>query len=164
MRSKQFIILISALILPVSIFLFLKIFGKNEFDVPPLYQEGKVEVYEDCNTHITTPYLLPDSIIIKWENGTNAQLFLLNFSNAKTVDQRVTHEIGEGMIQIVLASSLHYDSATFSNLKKCILLLSEPNDLVLIDRERRIRGYYNGNSRDEVDRLLVEANIILKNY
>lgn len=161
MKSKQVIILFSALILPVSIFIFLKIFGKNEFNVPPLYQDGEVEVPEGCNVTITVPYLIPDSIVTQWESGVKAQLFLLNLSNSKIVTQRVVQEIGEGMINIIPASS---DSAGFSNLKKCVLLLSAPNDLVLIDRERRIRGYYNSNNRDEVDRLLVEINIILKNY
>lgn len=36
--------------------------------------------------------------------------------------------------------------------------------LVLIDKERRIRGYYNGEDREEIDRLIVEINILLANY
>jgi hypothetical protein len=37
---KKFIFLILTLAIPVSIFLFLKIFGNNEFEVPVLFEDG----------------------------------------------------------------------------------------------------------------------------
>lgn len=36
--------------------------------------------------------------------------------------------------------------------------------LVLIDKEKRIRGYYDGTKRDEVDRLIMEIQILLQAY
>ncbi|MTI30544.1 SCO family protein [Xanthovirga aplysinae] len=38
------------------------------------------------------------------------------------------------------------------------------NKLVLVDKERRIRGYYDGTDQKDVDRLVVEINILLKEY
>jgi len=34
----------------------------------------------------------------------------------------------------------------------------------LLDDQRRIRGYYDPQSREEVDRLIVELKILLKKY
>jgi hypothetical protein len=36
--------------------------------------------------------------------------------------------------------------------------------VALVDHKNRIRGYYDGKDRDEVDRLIVEMKIILKQY
>jgi protein SCO1 len=38
------------------------------------------------------------------------------------------------------------------------------NNFVLVDRERRIRGYYSGDDPVEVDRLMTELRILLSNY
>ena len=47
---------------------------------------------------------------------------------------------------------------------ECTLLLNPTLDLVLLDGKKRIRGQYNSNERDEVDRLMTELDIILKRY
>lgn len=36
--------------------------------------------------------------------------------------------------------------------------------LMLVDREGRIRGYYNGVSRDDVDKLILEIKVLLQEY
>ena len=46
----------------------------------------------------------------------------------------------------------------------CDLLLQKPWTAVVIDDQRRIRGYYDPKTREEVDRLFVELNILLKKY
>jgi hypothetical protein len=48
--------------------------------------------------------------------------------------------------------------------KKCVFLLKEPFDLVMVDRAGVIRGQYTSNDREEVDRLIMEITIILKRY
>jgi protein SCO1/2 len=35
---------------------------------------------------------------------------------------------------------------------------------ILVDTDKRIRGYYEGTSREDVDRLIIEAQILLKEY
>ena len=46
----------------------------------------------------------------------------------------------------------------------CDLLLQPPWKVVLIDDDRKIRGYYDPEDRDEMDRLVVELKILLKQY
>lgn len=36
--------------------------------------------------------------------------------------------------------------------------------LILVDREGRIRGYYDGVSRDDVDKLILEIKVLLQEY
>ena len=36
--------------------------------------------------------------------------------------------------------------------------------VVLVDKEKRIRGYYSGTNRKEIDRLITEIQILLKEY
>ena len=36
--------------------------------------------------------------------------------------------------------------------------------LVLIDKEKRIRGYYDGTSKEEIERLVLEISVLLQEY
>lgn len=36
--------------------------------------------------------------------------------------------------------------------------------LVLIDKEKRIRGFYDGTNKEEVERLILEINVLLQEY
>jgi hypothetical protein len=161
MKGKKIILLSLALLLPICIFLFLKIFGKNQFDVPLLFQEGKIDVPSHCNLDLTAPYVLPDSIMNALASGNDAPLYILDF--AETDLSRIREQFDKDQVEIKNASDLAQTQTDLNFLRDCIVLLKEPANIVLID-QRTIRGYYNGNKRDEIDRLLVEINIILKKY
>jgi hypothetical protein len=162
MKGKKALFLFLALLLPVGIFIFLRIFGKNQFDVAPLHQEGIIEMPASCNLKYTAPYTVPDSVMNMINTG-NTSLAILNFSKEDSVLQRVLDEVGETEIRIMSPSTL----ASLHNIdfiKSCILLLKAPYDIVLIDDQKRIRGYYKASDREEIDRLIIELNIILKKY
>lgn len=56
------------------------------------------------------------------------------------------------------------DSATWTQLKQCDLVMSKQDSrVVLIDSKDRIRGYYNIMDREETDRLISEIGILLTN-
>ncbi|GIV36137.1 MAG: hypothetical protein KatS3mg032_0516 [Cyclobacteriaceae bacterium] len=46
---------------------------------------------------------------------------------------------------------------------ECYLFVPEQKDKILVDKAGRIRGYY-GTSREEIDKLIMEASIMLKKY
>lgn len=163
MRGKKIIFLSLALLLPVAIFLFLKFFGKNQFDVPPLHQDSVSNV-GNCTIDYQIPYLLPDSVMDVFRADANVSLYLLNFSTDSSVLQRVLDEVEKNEVRITSASSLQAAFPDMSFFKSCILLLRSSDDIVLIDNQSRIRGYYQSSDREEIDRLLVEINIILKKY
>lgn len=164
MKRKKAVFLISALILPVAIFLFLKIFGRNEFQVAPLHQQGSMEAPANCPYQYETPYRVADSLIAKLRLGNSDSLFVLYFDPAlATPLKRVSVEYGDAPVKVVPPSSLPTD-VDRQWLQDCILLLHPPASVALLDHLHRIRGYYDGRDRDEIDRLLVEIDIILKHY
>jgi hypothetical protein len=46
----------------------------------------------------------------------------------------------------------------------CLLRVDEPWSVVLLDQQNKIRGFYDGSRRDEMDRLDTELSILLKQY
>jgi hypothetical protein len=162
MPGKKIIVLFLALLLPVGIFVFLKVFGRNQFDVPPLYQDTTNLAPESCQLIYPTPYVLADSSMEKIRAGKKSSLYLLNFSNDSSVLQQVTDDFSAAELTLVQSRRTSFEDVDF--FKRCVLLLSPPKDLVLIDDEKRIRGYYDSSDQDELDRLLDELAIILKKY
>jgi hypothetical protein len=163
MRSSKVMLLIVAFLLPIGIFIFLKTFGKNEFDVPPLYADEAPVVQSGCVSP-RLPYRLPPGIVdsLHFENDS---LVLVMFGTpdktAQTQLKRVTDEFKDDALhQKIIASAVPYGLAW----KQCIFFLNEPYDLALVDRSGAIRGQYTANDREEVDRLLTELTIILKKY
>lgn len=164
MNGKKIILLSLALLLPVGIFLFLKFFGRNQFDVPPLHQDSILTAGNPCNLKYQSPYVLPDSIMEVIGNHNIATLYILNYSTDKSVLQRVSEEFDVKEVGIIAAADTSTVGLNNKFVKDCVLLLEHPFDIVLIDNEKRVRGYYKGNDREEIDRLLVELSIILKKY
>lgn len=146
------IILFAALPLPVLIFLFLKFFGKNEFDVKVYWADG-VNV-AGCKPQ-PAPYIVPDSALNAWGwRGAKATLIVLNEDGIKNNLARVADLFEEG----------DYSTIKVSNVPNCLLLAGDSSQVVMIDDQRRIRGYYTPTDRKQTDRLSVELRILLKQY
>ncbi len=163
MKQTKSIFLFLALILPILIFIFLKFFGKNEFAVPPMYTEISPQNSEGC-LPVSLPYLVPDSVLNQLaigEDSLTLVLFGQPNDESKIQINRVMDEISKDGIRMVQFPSL---TGKVLQWKKCIFFLKEPFDLVLVDRSGVIRGQYNSNDREEIDRLLMEITIILKKY
>lgn len=162
--SKKISFLLLALIVPALVFTFLKFFGKNEFTVVPLYQTAESKIPAECSD-IEFPYFISDSAYSYLKQGHEKDSLLIILYEPKAKDTRVSEaqltrlqesfQIGSGLGLIGIAAS--------DTWMACSLLVSS-TDLVLIDSRKRIRGQYNSNDRDEVDRLMTELDIILKRY
>lgn len=164
MKGTKLIFLTLALLLPVAIFVFLKLFGKNEFDVPVMHQEGTIDAPADCNFAYATPYHVPDSIIRNLQLKKTDSLYVLYFDpTLSTPMNRISVEFKWAPVTVVAPSSFA-DGTDLARLKDCVFLMQAPNSVTLLDHKNRIRGYYDGSDRDEVDRLIVEMKIILKQY
>jgi hypothetical protein len=157
MNVKKAILLFLALLLPVCIFVFLKFFGKNEFDVPAFYQESKPAAPADCSFEYASPYRVPDSVMAQVRKDASKTLYLVHFSAAESIS-RVVENYGSD-IDVITDPDLNHPQ-----LRKCVFLMEDSHDIVLIDSESRIRGYYKSSDREEIDRLLLELDILLKKY
>lgn len=155
--SKKIIYLFLALLLPALIFVFLKYFGKNEFDIPILYENGVAGISGECQPVSTGQYFVPDSVFLR--RNWNGQPVLFSCADGKEMADFKTR-LTEAKFKIQV---IEFDKSD-TKIKACVLFLKDPWDAVLVDSQKRIRGYYKLGNRDEMDRLEVELKILLKKY
>lgn len=184
---KKLLFLFLALLLPVLIFLFLKTFGKNEFNVPVLFADS-VTVPVACNEYsYRTPYVVADSVLqkIAWNGNDSLTIIVFDdgnntnrnerkihrtriFTEFKTEPLHVVHIYNNATVTDAKAArltTLSLAEEDFFRIRNCTFLLSPPNDAVIIDRKKQIRGQYNLTNRDDADRMIMqEMNILFKRY
>lgn len=156
---KKAILLFLALLLPVAVFVFLKFFGKNEFEVPVLFADGVLTPPAGCTKEYSKPYLLDSGFMSTVRSGT-AELYFIPFA----VDPAVLNRIGEESSDALVLVKPAVVSQDEVQVRNCTLLMPSDADLALIDKQGRIRGHYNSKKIEEVDRLIMEVKIILKEY
>ncbi|MEI9920501.1 MAG: hypothetical protein WDO14_17170 [Bacteroidota bacterium] len=151
------IILFVALPLPILIFFFLRFFGRNEFDVRVYWAEG-VNV-AGCKPH-PAPYTLPDSALNAWGwKGDKATLIVLNENNGvKDNLARIADLFEKDDYATLKVLDAPYEVRT------CMLMAGDSSRVILVDDQKRIRGYYTPIRPKETDRLEVELKILLKQY
>jgi hypothetical protein len=105
------------------------------------------------------PYLVPDSALtsIGWK-GAKATLIIVNDNGIADNMNRVKDLFKEGDYETLTLPSPSY------NVRTCMLLAGDTSSVVLVDDQRRIRGYYTPTSQKETDRLAVEIRILLHQY
>lgn len=164
MTGRKIFFLSLALILPVAIFIFLKLFGRNEFNVPVLYEEEQVRIPANCPFEYPAPYRVADSVITSMAGNRRDSLYVFYLdSSLNTAMRRVSVEFEGASVRPVSLSDLSAKTDP-RILRECVLLMRSDTSVALVDHLNRIRGYYDGSDRDEVDRLIVEIKIILKEY
>src|SRR5687767_12161539 len=127
MQGKKVVYLFLALLLPVGIFIFLRTFGKNEFDVPAFYQDVAPKVSAECTGDYKAPYHLPDSIIGRLPNEKSASLYVIYFSDE--IQARIKQEVEYDEVEFVNAKILEGTN----QVRKCVLIVPGAEDLVVID-------------------------------
>jgi hypothetical protein len=163
MRNRgalKYLVLILAFILPGFVFFFLKKFGKNEFDVAPLYRDALPARTSDCPPVGPGPYRIPETILKSLGWSEPARLTLYAFTADEQQLGRIADAFEGDEVYLVKVTYGHDSLAVWS---RCYLFNTEQKPLLLVDQQRQIRGHYF-NTREEVDRLLTEAAIILKKY
>ncbi len=161
--NKKVIYLFLALALPGLFFLFLKFYGHNQFDIPVYFEKGVPKELSACGLNSNTQYFLPDSVLkaIGWNN----EIALITVGTSENDHKELTRLLKELKLAGLRIFSL--DSIQVGRLKQwksCVFFLKEPWKLVLIDSQKRIRGYYVLDSREELERLEVELEILLRKY
>jgi hypothetical protein len=160
---KKLIYLFLALLLPIGVFVFLRSFGKNEFNIPVYYEKEMPEYPASCKYPHTTPYAVPDSIL--QAAGVSEKTVVLMISDTSVeVMKNMKHLDEEFAATDFQRIYPNQDKANWDSWCTCFFFLKKPWSAVLIDSERKIRGYYAPNSREEMDRLTVEMKILLKQY
>jgi 23S rRNA U2552 (ribose-2'-O)-methylase RlmE/FtsJ len=169
MRKLTKIFVISVvLLLPVLVFLFLKQFGSNEFVLPVYYEEGHPfeECYSDAQAHhvsaeFAKTYLRSKTSLVTFE-GASVNDYLYDLQN-------VLKKYPE--VKVIKINFCCISEESKQKILNCELVLGEDrfidklimNKYVLIDSARQIRGYFEVDDLDEINRLDMELDILL-NY
>jgi hypothetical protein len=155
--KRKIIFLSLALLLPVIVFVFLKKFGRNQFDIP-VYHKDSVEYAVGCERIFKAPYVIADSVAseIEWQGN---EATLISFAKIPSEGlMRLKEDFEPSQLQIVSLKESEFTRF------RCVFLVSEKYNAVLLDSKKQIRGYYQLTTREEADRLLMEISILLKDY
>jgi protein SCO1/2 len=220
-NSIKRIFLVSILVIPAFVFIFLVLFGDNKFSIPKFGKQQlailnpKSEFCPPSSTDDTLHHILPFRFISQdGKEITNkdfeGKIYVANFfftrcpsicpviSSELTRVQEAFQSTGEvkilshsidplyDSIKTLKEYSNHYkadnsmwtfvtgDSTAMYNAAKCgyfiavqksensSLIFDHSDKLILVDKEQRIRGFYSGTKREEVDRLIAEIQILMK--
>lgn len=162
MKRKTFLLL-AALVLPIATFLFLKFFGKNEFAVAPLFQDAVPST--GCGYQYELPYVVPDSLTAPPGKELLVMTFLGNQKNDEA--DKLINRLRALFPEDPVAFRKMNENASRDNyvmLRECVFLLPENLSVTVVDRAGRIRGQYDADSMEDVDRLIVELKIILRKF
>ncbi len=161
--NRKIFYLLTALALPVLIFIFLKLFGKNQFDIPVYYKDSLPKLSTECNETIRPPYFLPDSLLMAIQWDEDVMLLLSGATDEEQIElNRLVKEAKLDGLQVISLDNI--EASRLQRWKSCVLFLKEPWKAVLVDNKKQIRGYYALNTLEEIDRLGVELEILLKRY
>lgn len=150
---KKVIILSLALVVPVGLVFFLRNFGKNQFDLPVLY-ESVAGWPGDCPVPDKFPFLVSDSIMRT--DGTRPTLVLFGEIPAES-GMRLPVEIDTAMVRITVTGNI---DGAFT----CRFGAPPRSGAVLVDPARQVRGVFDRLDRDEMDRLIMEIKILQNDY
>lgn len=182
---KKVLILGATVAIPVIIILILQGFGENEFEIPLYYQE-QTDIRE-CEVEF--PYTVPRVMFsdgvssLALPDGMLVMIFRTDDDQEQVQVIRLLDEYGDREdLSIIQMSDSPLDESgneesimivlpedEIADLKKCKLLIgthlneeiqTDEIGMVLIDQERRIRGYYAADNRAETDRLIIEIDIL----
>src|SRR5690606_27760951 len=154
---KKATILFLALLFPACVFVFLKYFGKNRFDVPPLFMTELPADVKGCSDSVELPYKVPQFIQAKF--SVSSRNFTLVYIQGSEQVEKILAKVKDKF-----GDKLNYQAADSFKDVRCPLLLSQGQDMTIIDREASIRGQYQSGDRDDVDRLMMELSILFEDY
>lgn len=164
------------MVVPAGIFLFLRGFGQNEFTIPVYYQHGLS--FTGCNT-ATSPhkvlfatYADPMPHLFYFPQWVQHQNFYRETRRIHAkypavqftaiADTIVTPAIGNVWIVDTPRQLLQIANCELAWGEATYLTAPDRfNQLVLVDKHNHIRGYYKGDSLEDMDRLDIELDILL---
>jgi len=180
MRSIiKFTILLVVLAIPAVVYLFLKSFGVNEYNIPIFYENGIP--FSSCQddskphrVHIPQSFYNGDSsgVVLYFPDLQNKEATMQidrvkgTFKNVCFLEMSIPDSISENTIfnqWLTRSKFLDFINCELGIGQDTLVSKVPMNEIMLIDREGRIRGYYETDDFEEMDRLIIEIEILIKN-
>ena len=158
MRSfNKGLVLFFSLLLPTLLFLFLKYFGNNKYEIQKYNFECeiKLEDIDDLNDALSLNEIKVIDIRID--------------DNSKLIDNYINKVFLNKKIKIITLSeqdrnlnwfNLLISKSTLDKLLKCYSANSLKSFVLLLDKKNTLRGIYNIELQSEIERLNVEIDIL----
>jgi len=158
MRSfNKGLVLFFSLLLPILLFLFLKYFGNNKYEIQKYNFECeiKLEDIDDLNDALSLNEIKVIDIRID--------------DNSKLIDNYINKVFLNKKIKIITLSeqdrnlnwfNLLISKSTLDRLLKCYSANSLKSFVLLLDKKNTLRGIYNIELQSEIERLNVEIDIL----
>lgn len=160
-NPRKSLFLFLALLLPVVIFIFLRLFGRNEFAVQPLFEKEPPPAIPGCPPSPVLPYVVHDSIRARYIAPSDSLTVIFYgplTGESRNQFARVAEE-ARADVHVAELAEVPGDA-----VRSCAFFLQGDTNVVMLDRRGAIRGQYASNNREDIDRLLTEITIILKKY
>jgi hypothetical protein len=161
-KPIQLALIFFLLLLPVLIYLFLQLFGSNRFDLPVYLASENWEKCLESDWQRTEQGLngslliVDDSAIFNREERIQRARILSRYQESIAMVYTPNSGINEEDIKVCLGIADYLSSEDLS------MNQLQQNWLILVDKDDQIRGYYRLNELDDIDRLLVELDILRK--
>ena len=150
---KGFILLFS-LLFPVIVFLFLKFFGQNEYELS-IYNSSCSDLIENLLKEPNNNIKLLD-VRLRDDN-----LLIDNYINKLDISNEIKVITLSDQPRNLEWMSIRVDNLLIKNLTKCVEnVVFDKSFILLIDTKNNVRGYFNSTDRGEIERLDVEIDIL----
>ena len=150
---KGFILLFS-LLFPVIVFLFLKFFGQNEYELS-IYNSSCSDLIENLLKDPNNNIKLLD-VRLRDDN-----LLIDNYINKLDISNEIKVITLSDQPRNLEWMSIKVDNLLIKNLTKCVEnVVFDKSFILLIDTKNNVRGYFYSTDRGEIERLDVEIDIL----
>ena len=141
-----------------------ELYGKGNEKISNEILNEKISIvyFEQIGDSMGSQQLSLDLIRVVTAFKESPMVQLLSISAASTILPSPPHGIADNLLLLSGAPE------TIADLASCGFILPPPDppdiakepQLILVDGQKRIRGYFDGRTKDEIDRLITEIEIL----
>ena len=158
--KKGFILLFS-LLFPIIVFLFLKFYGQNEYELS-VYNSSCSEIIDE---YIINDFNRKNNIRIVDIRLTNNDILVDNYINKLEINDQIEVITLSNKLRNLNWLNLVVDEVLIERLSECIQNeYFDKSFILLLDKQNRVRGHFYSADRKEIERLDVEIDILLLEY
>ena len=158
--KKGFILLFS-LLFPIIVFLFLKFYGQNEYEL---------SVYNSSCSEIIDEYIIKDfnrknNIRIVDVRMTDNDIVVDNYINKLEINDEIEVITLSNKLRTLNWLNIVVERGLIERLSGCIENeYLDKSFVLLLDKQNRVRGHFYSADRKDIERLDVEIDILLLQY
>lgn len=150
-------ILLFALLFPIIVFLFLKFFGQNEYELS-VYKSSCFDVVENLlieNNQKKNNIKLLD---VRLDDNN---ILINNYINKLEFNSEIEVITLSDQLRNLKWLSIEVEKSLITDLSSCISNIEfSQSFILLLDSKNKVRGYFNSTERGEIERLEVEIDIL----